>query len=568
MLETELNPSNEKWFSNVEQPQIVNDPNHINWNDEADLVVIGMGGAGIAAANEALDQGNTVIAIDKTSGGGATARSGGIFYAGGGTPIQLEAGVEDSPENMFNYLIQETGDVIKPSTLKRFCETSPENTQWLMDNGVRFNATYYRPKTSYPGAGFFLYHPDNSLVPSYMEKATPAPRGHRGYEEGPFKPIGVGGTIFFPLKKSAVSKGLKIFSQSEARSLVITTQGRVVGVKTLMLPSGPFAQKHKKLMAKAELFQMLVPQNMPGAKIFQFIGKYYVNRAAKIEMKHREVLYIKAKKGICLSTGGFIFNREMVQEYAPKYMDGMPLGTSHDTGSGIRLGQSVGAKTNHMNRVTAWRMMNPPMAFAQGLVVNKFGARFGNEMVYGATLGDEMCENQDGKAYLILDAELYNLAKKQAAESLPFQRDSARVLMYFNARKRKTIEDLAKIYKLPNEALKDAIYKYNASSKDGASCEFGKDSKDMKELKSPYYILDISIDSKLAPLPCLTLGGLMVNEETGEVLDQDNQEIPGLYAAGRTAVGICSNIYVSGLSIADCIFSGRRIGQNLNDTIN
>ena len=56
----------------------------------------------------------------------------------------------------------------------------------------------------YPGAGYFLYHSDNSLVPSYMEKASPAPRGHRGYEEGPFKPIGVGGTIFYPLKKSAI----------------------------------------------------------------------------------------------------------------------------------------------------------------------------------------------------------------------------------------------------------------------------------------------------------------------------------------------------------------------------
>ena len=54
----------------------------INWNDEADLVVVGLGGAGIAAANEALDQGHSVIGIDKTSGGGATARSGGIFYAG------------------------------------------------------------------------------------------------------------------------------------------------------------------------------------------------------------------------------------------------------------------------------------------------------------------------------------------------------------------------------------------------------------------------------------------------------------------------------------------------------
>ena len=146
----------------------------------------------------------------------------------------------------------------------------------------------------------FLYHPDNSLVPTYMKNAAPAPRGHKGYEDGPFKPIGVGGTIFFPLKKSAISKGLKIFPQTEARALVITSQGRVVGVKTLMLPSGPFAQKHKKLMLRAELFQMLLPQNMPGAKIFQFIGKYYINRASKIEKKHREVIYIRAKKGVWL----------------------------------------------------------------------------------------------------------------------------------------------------------------------------------------------------------------------------------------------------------------------------
>jgi 3-oxo-5alpha-steroid 4-dehydrogenase len=67
MLETELNPSHEKWFSNIEAPQIVANPNLVNWNDEADLVVIGLGGAGVAAANEALDNGSSVIAIDKTS---------------------------------------------------------------------------------------------------------------------------------------------------------------------------------------------------------------------------------------------------------------------------------------------------------------------------------------------------------------------------------------------------------------------------------------------------------------------------------------------------------------------
>ena len=564
MLETEINPNDPKWYSEIEAAQIVDNPNLINWNDEADLVVVGLGGAGIAAANEALDQGHSVIGIDKTSGGGATARSGGIFYAGGGTPIQKEAGIEDSIENMFNYLIQETGDIVKETTLKKFCQTSAENTQWLMDNGVQFNSKYYKTKTSYPGEGYFLYHSDNSLVPSYMKKATPAPRGHRGYEEGPFKPIGVGGTIFYPLKKSAISKGLKIFSQTEARSLVISTEGRVLGIKALMLPSGKISERHKKLMSQAETFQMLIPQNMPGAFIPQFIGKILVNRAKKIEDNFREVIHIKANKGVCLSTGGFIFNREMIEENAPKYIHGMPLGTSHDTGSGIRLGQSVGGKTAHMNRVTAWRMLNPPMSFAKGLVVNKHGKRFGNEMVYGATLGDAMCEDQEGKAYLILDKELYMQAKKEAAQALPFQRDSARVLMYFNAKKRQTIQGLSKIYNLPEDNLVNAVMKYNAAAKNEIECEFQKNSKDMKDLKPPFYIMDISIDSTTAPLPCLTLGGLKVNEDTGEVLNQLNVEIPGLYAAGRTAIGICSNIYVSGLSVADCIFSGRRIGQNLN----
>jgi 3-oxo-5alpha-steroid 4-dehydrogenase len=55
----------------------------------------------------------------------------------------------------------------------------------------------------------------------------------------------------------------------------------------------------------------------------------------------------------------------------------------------------------------------------------------------------------------------------------------------------------------------------------------------------------------------LTLGGLVVDEETGAV-----SGVEGLYAAGRTAVGLCSNSYVSGLSLADCVFSGRRAGSH------
>jgi 3-oxo-5alpha-steroid 4-dehydrogenase len=47
------------------------------------------------------------------------------------------------------------------------------------------------------------------------------------------------------------------------------------------------------------------------------------------------------------------------------------------------------------------------------------------------------------------------------------------------------------------------------------------------------------------------------------VLGSDGSGISGLYAAGRSAVGVCSNVYMSGLAYADCIFSGRRVGRSL-----
>jgi 3-oxo-5alpha-steroid 4-dehydrogenase len=73
--------------------------------------------------------------------------------------------------------------------------------------------------------------------------------------------------------------------------------------------------------------------------------------------------------------------------------------------------------------------------------------------------------------------------------------------------------------------------------------------------------LDISVrPNVLLPTPMLTLGGVRIDEDTGAVLDADSTPIPGLYSAGRTAIGVASRSYVSGLSIADCVFAGRRAG--------
>ena len=58
-----------------------------------------------------------------------------------------------------------------------------------------------------------------------------------------------------------------------------------------------------------------------------------------------------------------------------------------------------------------------------------------------------------------------------------------------------------------------------------------------------------------------------MNEETGQLLRENGEVIENVYAAGRNAVGVCSNGYISGLSLADGVFSGRRAGRHITESI-
>src|SRR2546423_1438717 len=68
----------------IEDPLVVDDPDAFAWDETADLVVVGFGGAGVAAALEGIERGLSIVAVDRYEGGGSTAANGGIFYAGGG----------------------------------------------------------------------------------------------------------------------------------------------------------------------------------------------------------------------------------------------------------------------------------------------------------------------------------------------------------------------------------------------------------------------------------------------------------------------------------------------------
>jgi 3-oxo-5alpha-steroid 4-dehydrogenase len=106
-----------------------------DFDEEAD-VVVGLGAAGSVAVIEAAEHGIRVVALDRWGRGGASARSGRIIYAGGGTAQQRAAGFHDDPDQMERYLALEEGVPVDDSRLNRFCHRSLEDLGWLEAHGV------------------------------------------------------------------------------------------------------------------------------------------------------------------------------------------------------------------------------------------------------------------------------------------------------------------------------------------------------------------------------------------------------------------------------------------------
>ncbi len=565
-----MTPEHSHWHSSIEAPLKLTSSQDISWSNEADMVVIGFGGAGVAAALQSIENGLSVLAIDRFEGGGATKASGGVIYAGGGTAAQKEASIDDDPENMFHYLKLETQGIISDEALQDFCQKSAPTTDWLRAHGVDLRGTLWPEKTSYPAPQYFLYHSDNSLVPSYKKHAKPAARGHRGYvpiKQGA-KATNLGGSIFDPLKTSALSKGLNTLLFTEVRQLIIDETGRVIGVKALQFPNAETLANYKNLRQKAHKLLAMFPPIIPGSKFFFKKAMKHLKKAEDIALQRKEI-FIRANKGVVLSAGGFVFNSKMVAHYAPKYKAGYPLGTDGDNGAGIRLGQSVGGAVDNMARMTAWRFINPPLSFARGMIVNAQGKRFSDEMVYGATLGVNMTEHHEGRAWLILDKQLIKTALDDVKgdKALAFQRALAKLNIYFGTKKAKSVQALAALIGVHPQGLHAELTAYNRMARGEILDPFEKAQDDIAELdESALVAIDIGLSAKLFPCPTLTLGGLKVNEATGAVQNNMGQDIQGLYAAGRNAIGVASWNYISGLSIADCIYSGRRAANAITQT--
>lgn len=519
---------------------------------DVDVLVVGFGAAGSCAAIEARSHGAEVLVVDRFRGGGATAMSGGVVYLGGGSAQQQAVGYADDAEEMFRYLTLEVRDAVSEDTLRRFCQDSLANLAWLESHGVAFPPTRGAAlKTSYPSDECTLYFSGNELMHPYSTVARPAPRGQRVAGAGL-----TGAALFKPLQQATEQSGAQIRYGSRAVALLTDATGGVCGAEIVSLPqSSVWARWH------SVLFHLATSAILTGRRVASASQR----ALARMEARAGRRWTVKTRNGVILCAGGFVFNTEMMKTYAPALCQARPLGTAGDDGSGILLGQSVGGAVGQMDRCGIWRFINPPEAFTYGILVDRQGRRICNEALYGATLGEHIAERAGGHAFLVIDAAMAATAREQirGQHGARFQKISAFINLHMNRKKAMTLDTLAARCGMSPDVLATTVEAYNTQApKDGPDA-FGKPAELCRPIRTPpFYAINCDLENAKFLTPCITMGGLRVDGHSGQVLGQDGSPIAGLYAAGRNAVGVASHSYISGLSIADCIFAGRNAGRH------
>ncbi|EXJ76264.1 uncharacterized protein A1O5_00772 [Cladophialophora psammophila CBS 110553] len=531
---------------------IVDDVEAAEWAESTDVLVVGFGAAGAAAAIQARESGAQAIAVDRFGSGGATFFSGGVIYAGD-TEAQRQNGVDDSAEEMFKYLSLE-GCPVQPETLRKFCQDSASNLDWVVKHGLPYGGQVFLEKTAFPPSPYKIYYSGNEAMPSYARRAKPAPRGHMAAGKG----FG-GSKLYKTLHDAAEKAAVRFLRHTKVTRLVVDRNNRVIGAEMQTVPRNLW-KRHDDLFKTVHPW---IPFNANRSK-------RAIEEATNLESRAAESKLIRARHGVILCTGGYNRSLSVVQHYRPvlakHYEKTLPLGSISDNGDGLALGASVGGVTSLLDKISVARTMVPPNIYANGVLVNAHGKRFINEGAYAMFIGTEMLNQPDGKGYLILESRdfWYGVYKSffTGGNFLLWGAPALINICFGGTRRARSLEKLAKKIKVPPQGLREQIEGYNKASISGQADKLGKMKDIFKPVvNGPFYAVNVSLGNKFNPAQSITMGGLVVDEQTGNVKREDGSVVEGLYAAGRAAIGVCSGGFVSGMALADAIFSGRRAGQ-------
>ena len=265
----------------------------------------------------------------------------------------------------------------------------------------------------------------------------------------------------------------------------------------------------------------------------------------KATTKDGQAITVNAKS-VIMATGGYASNREMMAKYtnSANYVTSVPAG---NVGDGLVMGEAVDAQIfDSPGTQTVFLDFYSGVGINEeaGLIVTNDGQRVVNEFTYQYHVAEGLIKNNSNGGYYIASAnDPYPTV--QYATTLD------------STLKAESVEELAELMGVDAASLNETITRYNELCDKGSDDDFGKPSEHMNKLEGTLYAL------KLQPSVTVTFGGL-VTDVNAQVLNNSNEVINGLYAAGEVAfTGLFGTEYpCCGMAIGGAVRFGRTAGIN------
>lgn len=489
---------------------------------DADVVVVGAGGAGMTAAITAAGEGKSVVILESQSmvGGNSVRATGGMnagktvyqdeneFGESAGVEKTLKTAAEKYADNetitalaktvseqWAAYQANPTGyfdsvelmeldtmiggkGINDPELVETLCANSADAIDWLDEHGITLHNV-----SSFGGASVKRIHrPVNA--------------------EG--KTVSVGSYMIPLLQENCEKAGVKMMLDTTATEILTDANGAAVGVKAT------------------------------GAS--------------------GETVTVNAK-AVVLATGGFGANLDMVVKYKPELKGFMTTNAPGIQGQGIEMAQAIGAATVDMDQIQIHPTVeaNTAALITEGLrgdgaiLINEEGKRFIDEVGTRDVVSAAEIAQTGSYSWLVVDQAMV---------------DASSVIQGYIKKgytvTGETYEELGKAMGVDAAAFAETMDKWNGYVEAKNDPDFGRTSFANPLNTAPYYAVKVTAGVHH------TMGGLKINANT-EVLNEKGEVIPGLFAAGEVTGGVHGANRLGGNAVADFTVFGRIAGAAASD---
>ena len=489
-------------------------------NLEADVVVIGAGGAGMISAITAADLGKSVVILESQAmvGGNSIRATGGMNAAD--TKWQNENSFEEGAgvEKTLATAAEKYSD---NDTITALAEKVKEQYAAYQANpeGYFDSVELMELDTMVGGKG----KNDPSLVKVLAEQSAPA--------------------IDYLEKLGMTIHNVGSFGGASVKRIhrPVDENGKVIAVGSYMIP---ILEENLNKRDKITLLTSVTAEEITKSEDGKISGvKAKGSSGNSVEVKAPVVI---------VATGGFAANMEMVEKYQPSLKGYMSTNAPGALGQGITMAEAIGADTVDMDQIQIHPTVttNDAHLITEGLrgdgaiLVNQEGLRFTDEVGTRDAVSKAEIEQTNSQVYLVIDNKMVE--------------KSAVIQGYIKSGYTVSGEDaksLAKAMGVPEEAFEKTLSEWNESVAKKEDAAFGRTSFAAPLDTAPFYAI------KVTPGVHHTMGGLRINGVT-EVLDKAGNAIPGLFAAGEVTGGVHGANRLGGNAVADFSVFGKIAGES------